>query len=104
MVISYKAIYTLIDTAILLGKKIETCIHKKACIKMFMSAFILKASQHAKCPLARKHKNKLPQSHTKEHYSAMRTNALLAPIINAGIADMLELLKEASHGRLYGAA
>lgn len=100
MVISYKAIYTLIDTAILLGKKMETCIHKKTCIKMFMSAFILKASQHAKCPLARKPKNKLPQSHRKEHYSAKRTNILLVPMIHAGIADMLELLKEAKHGRL----
>lgn len=67
---------------------------------MFMSAFILKASQHAKCPLARKHKNKLLQSRTKEHYSAMKTNGLLAPTIYAGIADMFELLKKAKHGRL----
>ena len=67
---------------------------------MFMSAFILKASQHAKCPLARNPKNKLPQRHRKEHYSAKRTNILLVPMIHAGIADMLELLKEAKHGRL----
>lgn len=96
--------HTLIDTAVLWGKKMETCIHKKTCIKMFMSAFILKASQHAKRPLASKHKNKLLESHTKEHYSAMRMNVLLAPIMHAGIAGMSELLEEAQHGRLCGAA
>ena len=104
LVISYNAMYTLRDTAILLGKKMETWIHKKTCIKMFMSAFILKAIQRATCPLASKHKNKLLPSHTKEHYSTTRMNVLLVPVTYSGITDVLELLEEAKHGRLCGAA